>query len=109
MRDDKHKYTVQDARAEVANSTDWEIARLVSIKKWTQIATQHDWNTYAARTICGYCLVLDNRIPRAPGCLRPCHKCPARHICITIDLTETNPHDMVTALASLKHPEEATP
>lgn len=84
-------YTPEDAENEVGDSTDWEVGRRASIKKWLQ--TIQDMETQMARDYpaidtaklsygifkqCGFCFVVDNNTALAEA---GCGGCPASKIC----------------------------
>ena len=93
------KYTIQDAREEIGNSLDWELARQASLKKWRQIASG-DEETYRPRANCGYCFVRSNRFGGADRCLN----CPASYICWQVE--SWRPARIIEAIEAIEHPKE---
>lgn len=105
--DDNPYYTWPLAQAEVGDSTDWEVARHVSLKKWRQIA-DGDSYSYPTGCKCGYCFVAMNITDETPP--HCCTICPVHHDrprwCTNANLNVANPHDAVRWLENLEHPEE---
>ena len=92
-------YTFKDAGAEVGASTDWEVGRRASIKKWEQIAAG-DEEAYVRTRACGMCFVCSNR---ALGCSSD--NCPAYPIC-DVGLGSADPQTVIDALKQLELPKE---
>ena len=93
------EYTIHNAREEIGNSLNWELARQVSLKKWRQIASG-DEETYKPRADCGYCFVASNSFGTTDRCL----DCPANHICWEIEVW--SPTQIIETIEDLEHPEE---
>ena len=96
------KYTIDDARAEVGDSLDWELARKVSLKKWRQIESG-DEESYTHRENCGYCFVSDNHFD-SDRCLN----CPTDGICRHV-IDAWSPAQIIEAIEAIEHPKEVTP
>jgi len=66
----KH-YTLKQAQKEISNSTDYKLAKRVSIKKWKEIV-KYGQRYYGIGDECGFCLVSRNILfekgMRAFGC-----------------------------------------
>ena len=87
-------YTMEEARGEVKNSTDWRVALASSLAKWEQIAGG-DEVTYPWLEFCGFCFVAENR-----GTY--CRGCPAT--CICADLCK-DAEDILEMLRGIDLPE----
>ena len=66
-------FTYADARELVGDSTDWTVGLCASLEKWEQIA-DGDEDTYSRGSLCGLCVVAENRGVS-------CNSCPALHVC----------------------------
>lgn len=103
-------YTFEDARAEVGKSTDWEMGRRASIKKWEQIAAG-DEETYLRGDSCGMCFVVENQAGQdscayLSGDL-DAPECPALPIC-DAGLGPAEPQEVIDALKQLELPRSET-
>lgn len=102
----KH-YTLYDAKKEIGNSTDYELARKVSIKKWKEIIKYGEGYYYITQD-CGYCLVRENEDIRAGSATNSrmlCLFCPASKICNMVrkEMTRTEMKEVLKKLRRIKN------
>lgn len=99
-------YYASEAEEEVGRSKDFEVGRIVSLKKWQEIKRNGE-NNYSRNSYCGFCFVAVNKgyeIRPISGRKHSCRElCPANKICVEL-LNEENisPRKIIKMIRALR-------